>query len=148
MALPPSAFAVSNNNFRGLFPALSDLFDYIEREASKSQADAATAYGNAYTGNVDKHIIGAVTVITDFVNTLAPEQIDYMQGLGFTDSYDDKKKRQDVINSVLSKWDAGAAWYMKGKTRNGNVMRADLFDRLTEFDTVMLAHGSLNVQPD
>lgn len=153
------------NGFAGLYTPLKALLDKI-RSAGK---DAVSAYSAAQSGKLDygkdekgKVKIGAngqpsevkvlepgaKTVIEDYVKTLTATEIGYLSGLGFTAPNDDKKKRTDVVNSVLSSWDKSASKYMKQELAAGDAAASTLKSRLDEYDTAIRTQGKTPVKPD
>lgn len=101
---------------------------------------AGSAYGDGYGKAKD--------AIKKVVDKLTPAQVEFMSGLGFTDKHDLAKKRTDIVNSVLSSWDASAAKYMKAQLGAGDAARLQLRDRLAQFDVAYDTQGKTAVPPD
>lgn len=155
-----------SRRFSFLYPQLSALLDKIKNVSGK---DAASAYSDASSGKMeygkdakgkvkvgadgqpaDVKVVekGAKDVIKELVDQLSPQEIGYLSGLNFTAPNDDKKKRTDVVNSVLTAWDKSAAKYMKQERAAGDAARKDLQARLAEFDTAIRTQGKTPVKPD
>lgn len=103
-------------------------------------AEAGKAYGDGYGKAKD--------ALKKVIDKLTPTQVDFMSGLGFTDPNDDAKKRTDILNSVISSWDAAAAKYMNGHHSEGDAARKTFHARIREFDDTLLLEGKPPVTPD
>lgn len=110
----------------------------------KKRAPVNAAAGKAYGDGYSK----AKDILKPVVDKLSPDQVNFLSGLGFTAPNDDKKKRTDILNSVVSAWDAPAAHYMKGETGAGDKGKSALFDRLQQFDDALSTQGKTPVPPD
>lgn len=122
-----------------LAPAPQVKASKVKKHAPVSKG-AAKAYGDGYTK--------AKGILKPVVDKLTPDQVNFMSGLGFTAPGDDAKKRIDILNSVVSAWDAPAAHYMKGETGAGDKGKSALFDRLLQFDIALETQGKTPVPPD
>lgn len=153
------------NGFAGLYTELKALLDKVRnggKDAAKAYSDAQSGkleYGKDPDGKVkigsngqpsEVKVIekGAKAIIEGHVNSLSPEHIGYLSGLGFTAPNDDKKKRTDIVNSVLSAWDKPAAKYMKQELSAGDGAVPAFKQRLEEFDTAIRTQGKTPVKPD
>lgn len=136
------------DNFESIYTTLTALLDRIRSESPKGVKQGAVAYSTAYSGNADQNVVGAADIIKKHVNDMTIEQVNALSGLKFTDPNDDAKKRQDVINSALSAWDAVASKYMKNAQQDGDDLRPNLLTRLKEYDTVISNAGTPPVTPD
>jgi len=116
----------------------------VKASKVKKRAPVSTAAGKAYGDGYTK----AKDVLKPVVDKLSPDQVNFMAGLGFTAPNDDAKKRTDILNSVMSAWDAPAAHYMKGETGAGDKGKSALYDRLQEFDTALETQGKTPVSAD
>ena len=133
-------------SFHNLYWPLSANLDRIHK--ARPGNDAASAYGDAYTGNPGKKITGAKSIIEKYVKALTPAEVDYLNGLGFTDPNSDEKKRVDIVNSLLCTWDVAAAKLMKGDFTGGLAAALALADRLDEFDATVNGKGTPALKPD
>lgn len=116
----------------------------VKASKVKKHAPVSTAAGKAYGDGYTK----AKDALKQVVDKLSPDQVNFMSGLGFTAPNDDAKKRADILNSVISAWDAPAAHYMKGETGAGDKGKSELYDRLLQFDTALETQGKTPVPPD
>ncbi len=146
-----AAYLIST--FEALNPRLTTYLDNIKAEAPKGKAPppaakapagttdtGAKAYGDAYKKAKDE--------IQKFVDNLSPAEIGYLSGIGFTAPGDDKKKRDDVVNTALAAWDKSAAKYMKNAMGEGDAARGGLLQRLRELDTALTSRGVTPAKPD
>lgn len=138
--------------YEGVGFKLTTFLDDVKGESSKGRplpdslkapgvTDAgAKAYGDAY-GKAKEEI----KRVTD---SLTPQEIDFLSGLGFTNPSDEAKKRTDVLNSALTAWDKAASAYMKQAGAQGDAARADMKKRFAEFDDAIFTKGKTPVKPD
>jgi hypothetical protein len=110
----------------------------------KKREPVSTAAGKAYGEGYTK----AKEALKAVVDKLTPDQVNFMSGLGFTNPGDDAKKRTDILNSVVSAWDAPASKYMKGQTGEGIKGKAAMYTRLQQFDDALETQGKTPVPPD
>jgi len=141
------------NNFQSQYNALCAQLDKIKVQAPQGKpapvaakappgtTDAgASAYGVAY--NEASKLLKAV------VDGLTPEGVQSLSGIGFSSPGDDAKSRGDILNSILSTWDASASKYMKNQSGDGDAARPALLQRLKEFDSAIASNGTAAVAPD
>lgn len=126
--------------FLDTVPTLNKLLDQIRTQATKGEKTGVSEYSKSYAGARD--------VLAQVVNHLHARQVDLFANLGFSDPNDVAKKRNDMVNSVLSAWDAPAAKYAKSKAQDGDALRVALEARLREFDNVIANHGLFLPAPD
>lgn len=149
--------------FGGLLSSLNTLLDQIKSEATKGSKEGASAYAKASSGvtKLDdknqpvkdskgefvKTTKGSRDYVAPVVKNLSAEQLDWVwKGLELSSAPD--KRADDVINSILSTWDAAAAKYMKNDAGGGDSARAKLSPRLQEFDTALSSKGGTPVKKD
>jgi len=110
-------------------------------KAAPGTTDAgAKAYGDAYKKAKD--------ILQKVVDGLTAEDVNFLDGLGFANPNDEKKKRTDVLNSALAAWDKPASKYMKSALGEGDGLKPELLNRLKEFDTAIRTQKKTPVKPD
>jgi hypothetical protein len=126
--------------FEELNTQLVVLLNDIKTQAPLSSTSGPAAYGTDYGK--------AKALIQSLVDSLSPTDIGYFVGLKFTSPTDDKSNRTDVVNSIISAWDAAAAKYMKGQVSAGDALALMLLARLKQFDVAVQTAGKTSVPPD
>ena len=128
------------NQFELLYNPLLALLNDIKAQAPMGPSSGPAAYGNDYAK--------AKSLIQATVSGLTLEQVSYVSGLNFTKPTDDASNRADILNSVISAYDAAAAKYMKNQPSAGNALLPALAARLQQFDVAVQTEGKTPVLPD
>lgn len=150
---PPPVEASINFRFRSLYDPLVALLNSIKSAASQGNSLPASTGAQPGTTDTGAKAYGeahgkASDAIKQAAATLSPDQVDFLSGLGFTDPSDVDKKRTDILNSLLSAYDAPAAKYMKNLTGDGDGLLPALKQRLIDFDAAVNSQAKVPVSPD
>lgn len=128
------------STFQDATKPLSDLLDEVKAQAAKGEKAGVTEYSRSYAAARD--------IVAQVVGHVSTKHVELFANLGFSDPNDVSKKRNDVVNSALSSWDAAAAKYAKGKAQEGNALRSAFEARMREFDNVVVSKGLFLPAPD